>query len=428
MARVRLHGLRCLLYALIVLALTPCIMEFVLRIGALRDEAATPPSDSAATVVASPVMHHQLAPLQARHRASSDDGTDFVFRTNSFGLRGAEVAVPKPLGTFRIVCLGDETVLAEHLPEQLTFCHRLQELLQTQSQTPIEVLNAGVPDFCSVLSYLQVKQQLLALQPDVLIVHWDVSDLADHGRFRRLTEVAADESPLACVHPSLLTSPKIKPVCEHFLCVNWLKQQLGGWLPQPDDESLSPVDQEATANDSRALMTSLQPVDQLAQLAEAANCRVVLAVHPLLDQRLAQPARGTSSDDSRVTANRVLDEFTASTGIPICHIEATLQRVPQPATAFASDRRSLTRLGHEVYAYALANTILQRTPGPWLPAQSASRAPVVPIAAEAQTLPDSDSRSTDADIRSTTILSRLRTKSLGEPEGVSPRTGQNRSF
>ena len=136
----------------------------------------------------------------------------------------------------------------------------------------------------------------------------------------------------------------------------------------------------------------------------------------------------SSSDDSRVTANRVLDEFTASTGIPICHIEATLQRVPQPATAFASDRRSLTRLGHEVYAYALANTILQRTPGPWLPAQSASRAPVVPIAAEAQTLPDSDSRSTDADIRSTTILSRLRTKSLGEPEGVSPRTGQNRSF
>ncbi len=421
MARVRLHGLRCLLYALIVLALTPCIVEFVLRIGALRDEAATPPADSTVTVVASAVMHHQLAPLQARHRASSDDGTDIVVRTNSFGLRGAEVIVPKPLGTFRIVCLGDETVLAEQLPEQLTFCHRLQELLQSQSQTPIEVINAGVPDFCPALSYLQVKQQLLALQPDVLIAHWDVSDLADHGRYRRLIEVAADESPLACVHPSLLATPKIKPLCEHFLCVNWLKQQLGGWLAgQGDDASLDAVSVDPSANDPQTLLLSLRPVDQLSQLAEAANCRVVLAVHPLLDQRLAQSARDATSDSSRPTTNRVLNEFTASTGIPVCHIEATLQRVPQPETAFASDRRSLTRVGHEVYAYALANTILQRAPGPWLPAPSTSRAPVVPIAAEPQELPESDEPSDAADIRNTTFLSRVRTKSLGEPDGVGP--------
>lgn len=416
MARVRLHGLRCLLYALVVLAIAPCVMEFALRIRALRDDVATPQSDAPVTVVASAVMHHQLAPLQARHRVSSDDGTDFVFRTNSFGLRGAEVVVPKPPGTFRIVCLGDETVLAEHLPEPLTFCHRLQELLQTQSPSPIEVLNAGVPDFCSVLSYLQVKQQLLALQPDVLIAHWDVSDLADHRRYRLLTEVGADETPLACLHPSLLATPKIKPICEHFLCANWLNQQLGGWLAAPVDDRSSPVVSDEPANDPQAVMSSLEPVDQLSQLAEAANCRVVLAVHPQLDQQLAPPARGESSDDSRVTSNRVLDDFTASTGVPICHVAATLQRVPQPETAFAADRRSLTRIGHEVYAYALANTILKRTPGPWLPAQPSSRAPVVPIAAEPRTLPDSDRRSNPAEIRSTTFLSRPRDKSVGEIE------------
>ena len=371
----------------------------------------TPRSDSVASVVSSPVMHHQLAPLQTRHRASSDDGTDLVFRTNSFGLRGAEVVVPKPPGTFRIVCLGDETVLAEHIPEQLTFCIRLQELLQTQSQSPIEVINAGVPDFCSMLSYLQVKQQLLALQPDVLIAHWDVSDLEDHGRYRRLTEVAADESPLACVHPSLLATPKIKPLCEHFLCVNWLKQRLGGWLIEQGDESSSPVDREAASNDPRVLMMSLQPVDQLSQLAEAANCRVVLAVHPLLDQRLAQSTRDANPGNSERPAHRALDEFSATTGIPVCHIEATLQRVPQPETAFANDRRSLTRLGHEVYAYALANTLLQRTSGPWLPAQPTSRAPVVPIAAEPRTLPHVGERAEAADIRSTTFLSRPRDKS-----------------
>src|SRR5215218_2417388 len=71
-------------------------------------------SDNAATnLLQAPcgIAHHRLLPLQQVELPNPDTGTPVVLATNSLGLRGAEIQVPKPTGLFRIICLGDERTL-----------------------------------------------------------------------------------------------------------------------------------------------------------------------------------------------------------------------------------------------------------------------------------------------------------------------------
>ena len=90
-----------------------------------------------------------------------------ALETNSLGLRGGEPVMPKPADVLRVVCLGDERVLAARVPRAQTFCHRLQQTLQKRTGRRVEVINAGVPGDCPLLSLLRVRHDLLALDADL---------------------------------------------------------------------------------------------------------------------------------------------------------------------------------------------------------------------------------------------------------------------
>ena len=147
--------------------------------------------------------HHALKPLQNTTQLHPDTHKPVTIRTNSLGLRGDAVAVPKPPGLFRIICLGDERTAGFEVPEEQTFSVLLQKQLQQLTRLQVEVVNAGVPGYCPLLSFLQLKQSLIALEPDLVILNFDMSDVADDYRYRGFTMMHGRNELLCCAHPDL---------------------------------------------------------------------------------------------------------------------------------------------------------------------------------------------------------------------------------
>ena len=104
------------------------------------------------------------------------------FWTNSRGFRDGEIAVPKPKGVYRIVCIGGSTAL-EGPRNDLTFPKMLQQLLRAYFRTDaIEVVNCGV-DGGTIRGQVGRFADCLALNPD-LVIHYnfvnDTHDLIDN--------------------------------------------------------------------------------------------------------------------------------------------------------------------------------------------------------------------------------------------------------
>ena len=106
--------------------------------------------------------------------------------TNSFGLRSPEVSVPKPRGTFRILLLGDSFTFGLRVGADEVFARRLEQQLRARfPSVPVEVVNAGVISYCPLLEYLQYRHHLHSLDPDLVVLNFDMSDVQDHLAYAR---------------------------------------------------------------------------------------------------------------------------------------------------------------------------------------------------------------------------------------------------
>ncbi len=91
---------------------------------------------------------------------------------NSHGLRGPETTYKKPLGTFRILNLGDSIVMGWGVREENTYGRQLEAALNEENSSALhfEVINAGVPGWNleNALAYLQA--QGLKYEPDLILL------------------------------------------------------------------------------------------------------------------------------------------------------------------------------------------------------------------------------------------------------------------
>ena len=97
-------------------------------------------------LVPSSTTHHEMQRL-----AEAEVIPGIPFSTNSLGLRGPQPPAAKVPGTTRVLILGDETILGAHLKLDETVTGRLSQFVAHSGQK-LEVINAGVPGFCPVLS------------------------------------------------------------------------------------------------------------------------------------------------------------------------------------------------------------------------------------------------------------------------------------
>jgi hypothetical protein len=377
MIRIRGRSLRLLGLAVLAIVLAPCLIEIGLRVSACRSCLDTGQANAGAEVVPSWTTHHRLAPLQRKRiprkeKTSSQPAEPVLFRTNSLGLRGHELELPKPPGVFRIILLGDESILGESTDESLTVAARLEHWLQTRSQMRIEVVNAGLPDSCPLLTFLQVRHGLLALQPDMLLVDVNSEDTRDDRRFRRSTELAADGQPLASSHPELSAPKRSRTLSENFLVVRHTEQLVASWLTDTPTQNstegrFAPIPASvpgttASISDEQLSLT-VEPLEDLANLAATVPGGLVIATHPT-DRELTREARQDSGD----LTNR-LREFAHSRRLLFCDSTPAFRTAGEKDSLFLP-RGELSSRGHEAYARALAVALVERVAGPWMPTRS----------------------------------------------------------
>lgn len=373
MIRVRLIWLKHLTLAALLLALGLAAAEIAVRASQCAPDAR---QTRGSTTAPSAQMHHSLQPLRNFSAGNAR------WRTNSFGLRGPEPAVPKPVGTYRILCLGDEATLAADVPDGETFCSRLGELLQSRTRMQIEVINAGVPGYCPLLSYLQVRHQLLGLQPDLLLLSVSPSDLDDDRTYRRETQLDARGVPLACANPLFPTAgPEHQDLAEQSHLLRFLRAQAGHYwsgriASEQELEPAAPLEGDGVRQIH--IDQALSPLVHLRDLARGTYGQFAVTVVP----RAADPGPSLTEEGPRAELESLLSGYALRNAIPFCDAR------PAFRSTSAGDRRvgpsgaRLSPEGHALYAQSLAQFLIEQIPGPWSSAHfghgSAAVAPIIP--------------------------------------------------
>lgn len=359
------HGIKHILLAVIWLAALICISEVALRAERWRT-AVCPPAGgenaAAARVVPSAGTYQRLQPMVGSLRNFERGG----LRTNSFGLRGPEIAIPKPAGTFRVICLGDDTTLALHLAELDTYCERLRGYLQERTQLHVEVINAGLPGGCPLTGLLLMRQHLLGLQPDLVLQHVDPTDVADDRIVRPFTFMDEQGTPLAAIHPSCrhTAAPTWLSLSNEFLLTGWVRERLvENWQDSTADNRIphDGVEWEMAAEQALAPLATLQT------LVGGAYCEVIVTA---ADDPLHHSTSAVAHRDDRIRPASGEAEAAAPLSL------ATYAREQHLRYLDASSELRVRAPGepplvvetaeeHDLYAALQAEFIFANVPGVW---------------------------------------------------------------
>lgn len=121
------------------------------------------------------VLHHVQVPgIETRFRTAE---WDTGVRINSVGLRDDEVG-EKLKDTLRVLALGDSFTWGFGVESDESWVSLLDRSLREHGKA-VEVVNGGVPSYSPMLEYLYLENHGMALEPDVVLVAFDMSDLQD---------------------------------------------------------------------------------------------------------------------------------------------------------------------------------------------------------------------------------------------------------
>jgi hypothetical protein len=145
-------------------------------------------------------LHHRFIPGAVGRYQSTEFNTSY--HINSVGLRDREYAVPRPAGVYRILMVGDSFTEGDGVEVQETFSKRLETMLSgAGTGTRVEVINAGVGSYSPILEYLYLMHGGLALEPQMVVLNYDLSDAFDDITYSGLGRFAPGGVPLGVLAP-----------------------------------------------------------------------------------------------------------------------------------------------------------------------------------------------------------------------------------
>ncbi len=130
-----------------------------------------------------PILHHSLVPNKTCRFKTSE--WNVVYHINSMGLRDREYSYQKPPAAYRILILGDSFAEGYGVDEPLTYQNQLEEMLNQPSNQLYEVINAGVQSYSPTLEDIYLQKYSVALNPDLVILHLDITDFSDEQRYSK---------------------------------------------------------------------------------------------------------------------------------------------------------------------------------------------------------------------------------------------------
>jgi len=376
--------LKPLLLAVLTLAVLPCVVEFWLRWQEFRIGHPILCGDTKEEFIApSWLTHHQLKPSRRIAIKNPDTGNVFETQTNSFGLRGSEPAIPKPYDTIRVVVLGDETVLGLEVADEETFAVQLQEMLTAAWRRPVEVINAAVPGDCPLIAALRLRRELANLQPDLVICHFDMSDVADDYSLRRLTVLGRGGEPLACPHP-LLEKPVRgvgEKIGDHFLSARFAQRKLADFWRTKRPEQFtdgidSPLGRYAWVMDdppdwAQHIQQAFSALSDVHKAASNSSSRLLITTCPAPWQVSARASSGRGVREACGIPHdtvyqselpfHALAEFVKERGLVICDSAPAFREAVNSDQLFLNNAPRISAAGHKLYATTVARFLAENS-------------------------------------------------------------------
>ena len=147
--------------------------------------------------------------------------------TNNFGWRGDDVAVPKPTGVFRVICVGGSTT-EEGFTSDTTYPGFLRQKLAAEfGEERVDVINCGIPGLNALKEKMRLPDYLF-LEPDMAVYYNGVNDICH----RLIPEWNAQPGF------AKMLLRKSRFFVHHF----------GRWLLPPDDVIAADIDQKVLAH------------------------------------------------------------------------------------------------------------------------------------------------------------------------------------
>jgi len=104
-------------------------------------------------------------------------------KTNSLGLRNAEIDDPKKPGVYRILALGDSITFGIDLPPEKTYVKVLEQILNRNridnGVEKYEVINTGVRGYSTYNELGYLRKRGVNLDPDMIIIGFCTNDVED---------------------------------------------------------------------------------------------------------------------------------------------------------------------------------------------------------------------------------------------------------
>ncbi|MFM7037161.1 MAG: hypothetical protein ACKO2L_05500 [Planctomycetaceae bacterium] len=335
----------------------------------------------------SSTCHHRLRP-GARKRLALSDTASVTVRINSAGLRGPEPSVEAQM-PWRILMLGDDTVFGAELSERQSLPGQLQQLIQSRTESAVEVLNGGVPGDCPLLTMLRFPD-FRQLQPKLVILHLDMSDVDDDTVYRSLFG-ETNEGP-ACLHPSL-RSANPGPALP---LPGWLQESAvfrhGFAALRHDVPSLLSITSEAAGQqqftwisdhgENRRLETehALRPLAELRRAVEASGAKLLVTTCPVAWQlvdgrRIPELTRRCRIRGATPCAGRepflAIAEFCARERIRLVDVSDRFRQQEEPLELFSRTSPVLSAKGVTLYAAAISEYLFKNPPGDWETSENA---------------------------------------------------------
>ncbi|MDP8221909.1 MAG: SGNH/GDSL hydrolase family protein [Candidatus Lernaella stagnicola] len=171
---------RKLLFACLPLLLLVLFAEIVLRVLGYRYDSYFQQAFWWTRLSAQPI--YQRDPhlfWRLRPHANSDLNPEVrdTQSINSRGFRDDEFDKKKPAGELRIITLGDSCTFGDGVANWESYANVLEELIaKADPSRPVQVINAGVPGYTSYQVRRYLTGELLAYEPDAVIVYVGFND------------------------------------------------------------------------------------------------------------------------------------------------------------------------------------------------------------------------------------------------------------
>lgn len=336
-----------------------------------------------ALLIPSEVCHHELRRNSAIQLSPAERRLARVIRVNSVGCRGDEVEIPAKDGTYRILVLGDDSVCGTWVDENETIAARLQRFLSKESSAAIEVINGGVPGYCPLLSWLRFENGLAELKPQLVILHVDMTDVADDACYRSLT--LSKDNQKVCPHATFRLTPRPENALMQYARQSATATWLFAKTRQHGPELLSVSSAAATcdvglhwiADDPPDLRLqvrhALAPIKDLHDAVVQSGGQLLVTTSPVLWQVLSAdeaPELSRCWGIKGVTPFtkgfpfEVLSRFCEQSRIHYCDASPAF-RCEGAEKLFSRDAPVLSRIGMALYAREVAQCLITDPPSKW---------------------------------------------------------------